>query len=223
MQILAIKDEHKAAYRSLVNLYGDAIFKFADSQKLDCLVFGGALRDVYRHLYFPEFPQAFPLEVQGDLDIVCLKKSAKILLEWFVNQGATVSLPPEPTNNSGEYEEWGSIEKPVDVLYLNKKIQLIICKPKNYHLNETPKELIMKVVCDVDIRCCGLMMTMDGRTFETVPQALLDCSTNHLNLPATPGYSANLEARIEKLVSRGWINNITKEKETATFEQIQWP
>lgn len=62
----------------------------------------------------------------------------------------------------------------------------------------------------VDIICCGVIMTADGRVFEVLPGAAEDC-LNHrlrLNKDSRIEYIEALPERVKKLTERGWISNI---------------
>ena len=72
----------------------------------------------------------------------------------------------------------------------------------------------------VDLICCGLVMTKEGRIYEVVPDAQKDCVNRVLRLnPNSQIISIKRTTkRIEKLVSRGWVSAIT-DKELAEAEK----
>lgn len=81
-------------------------------------------------------------------------------------------------------------------------------------------DLPLALAKQVDLICCGLVMTKDGRIYEVVPDARKDCINRVLRLnPNSQIISAERTTkRIEKLVGRGWISAIT-DKELAEAEK----
>ena len=65
----------------------------------------------------------------------------------------------------------------------------------------------------VDIVCCGMILTNEGRLFEVVPNAYKDCKNNilHINPSCIDGNVEKLKSRIKKFISRGWNNDINKQ------------
>ena len=66
----------------------------------------------------------------------------------------------------------------------------------------------------VDIICCGVIMTSDGRVFEVVPGAYQDCKDRvlRLNDDSTTLFIEALPERVAKLEKRGWKNLIDVNK-----------
>ena len=81
-------------------------------------------------------------------------------------------------------------------------------------------DLPLALAKQVDLICCGLVMTKDGRIYEVVPDARKDCINRVLRLnPNSQIISAERTTkRIEKLVGRGWVSAIT-DKELAEAEK----
>ncbi len=87
-----------------------------------------------------------------------------------------------------------------------KKVQIIVAKQTGKYWFDS----VINLVRTVDIICCGVFMTYDGRIFEGVPGAYEHCKKGILvaNPDAIIKYIENLSKRIHKLTSRGWENKI---------------
>lgn len=75
-------------------------------------------------------------------------------------------------------------------------------------------QTIVQFAKRVDIVCCGVILTNEGKTFEVVPGAYEDCKKNILRLNDISNIThiEQLQSRIKKLEERGWINNIDIDK-----------
>lgn len=73
----------------------------------------------------------------------------------------------------------------------------------------------------VDIKCCGVVMSADGRVFEVLPGAKEDCEERKLrfNTFSDEMHIDTLNSRVEKLVARGWENEMNVAAEVKAFKK----
>jgi hypothetical protein len=87
-----------------------------------------------------------------------------------------------------------------------KEVQIITSKQHT----KDPFQDALYMVRMVDITCCAVLMTADGRVFEVVPGAFEDCKNRVLSLneSSTTVFIDALPSRVAKLEKRGWKNTI---------------
>jgi hypothetical protein len=83
--------------------------------------------------------------------------------------------------------------------------------------NQQGKDIFDKAAAmarQVDILCCSMILTSDGRVFEALEGAFEDCRNRilRINPESTTIHLETVPTRIEKLVKRGWTNQIDVEK-----------
>jgi hypothetical protein len=185
----------------------------------DALVYGGAVRDMVAGL---------PLK--GDLDIVSSYESYLITLENFRMSGKW-----EEEGRMGAYRRPGAHKLSAPPVYRknknmgrniifktfgNTKVQLIQAKKKN---TKDILEANLRIVKDVDIICCGLVMDVNGEIFEVLDNAHNDCLNRILRLNK---FSRNLnidflQKRIDKLSKRGWKSRINMKRVKKMVEELE--
>ena len=202
----------RTAHLRIAEAFGDEIIHIIRELNLDIVIFGVAVRDSLANV-----------ELVGDLDLLSLNKSAETLrLEMEKKLSLSVSYENPYEKGDKYYEKWGKIEYPIDFNYNDKRFQLVMCKTNE---RIKGKEAILRVASDVDLRCCGLIMTLGEKIkiFETVKYAYEDCLRRELHLTKPAGYSYNIRKRISKLVSRGWENKTGIEGSTDNnLKPIEW-
>lgn len=89
----------------------------------------------------------------------------------------------------------------------NREVQIIPLPSTN---NNTIFQTITHFVKQVDIVCCGVILTNEGKAFEVVPNAYKDCKKNILRLNNLLNVTnlKHFQQRVKKLVLRGWINEM---------------
>lgn len=99
------------------------------------------------------------------------------------------------------------------------KVQLITSKQHT----KNPFQDAVYMARMVDIVCCALIMTSDGRVFEVVPGAHQDCRDRilRLNKNSTAISIETLPTRVEKFKRRGWENTIDVEKAMRAIKRRQ--
>ena len=185
----------------------------------DALVYGGAIRDMVAGL---------PLK--GDLDIVSSYESYLITLENFRMSGKweeegrisayRPAIPPRHSIAPG-YRKNKNIGKNITFkTFGDTKVQLIQAKKKN---TRDILEANLRIVKDVDIICCGLVMDVNGEIFEVLDNAHNDCLNRILRLNKF-SRSLNvdfLQKRIEKLSKRGWKSRINMERVKKMVKELE--
>jgi len=180
--------------------------KFDDALQLltpDCKIFGGSLRDLVADL-----------PIEGDLDIlvpasdfVSVRRNFAESPNWIIDELI------DTTSYNFKLDRL-RVEKVLNFKNIsNKIVQLIKIKNEDRVLDDY--ELILNNIKSVDIRCCGLMLDMDGNLFEIIDGAHQDCKDKALRLnPFVKDKCAKSKVmkRIDKFVTRGWTNYITDEE-----------
>lgn len=166
----------------------------------DCIIYGGALRDLLAYK-----------EIGGDLDIIVPLHNYFTVVNNFMNSSKWIEKEQFQLKNLGYSNSIiGYIhtfinidEETVQLMSPNKQSKY------NTIIQKFDKESL-KIVEQVDIKCCGIMSNIYGNVYEIISGAYKDCITKELNL--NEGIEINskkqLEERIKKLERRGWKNNI---------------
>lgn len=181
-----------------------------------CFIYGGAVRDILAN---------FP--IAGDLDVAIPSSDLNKTLNLF-------SESPRWVSGEDEHEIMGSISEAIEtnndykssaIIGLvssirtfvnsdNRVIQFMEIPPNT----ENPKkhsvfDNIMALVQVVDITCCGLISDIYGNVYEVIPGAVRDCKERVLRFnEGTKMNERSIEKtkkRVEKLVARGWKNEIS--------------
>lgn len=202
----------KIEFSDAVELISEKFDNALELADKDALVYGGAVRDLVAGL---------PLK--GDLDIVSSYESYLITLENF--------------RMSGKWEEEGRLSayRPgipgykknknigrniIFKTFGNTKVQLIQAKKKN---TKDILEANLRIVKDVDIICCGLVMDINGEIFEVLDNAHNDCINRILRLNKF-SRTINidfLQKRIDKLSKRGWKSRINMERAKKMIKELE--
>jgi hypothetical protein len=200
------------------------------------VVYGGAVRDCLAGL-----------ELLGDLDIAVSRQEFSELSKRI--QTSPKWLPKDVSNyNPHEHEEGpGGAKKPWHHLVSSpsrpklggsggmarelapmsgvcefvgangREVQLITSKQHT----KDPFQDAVYMARMVDIVCCAMIMTADGRIFEAVPGAYQDCRDRVLRVNDSSAtlFIEALPNRVLKLVERGWDNKIDVEKAMKELER----
>lgn len=88
----------------------------------------------------------------------------------------------------------------------NKIVQITV----PHGTNTDPFQTVIYFAKQVNIVCCGIVLTSSGKILEIIPNAYKDCKKNVLclNKPFNITDFEQFKLYIETLTSRGWINNI---------------
>lgn len=178
------------------------------------VIYGGAVRDCLAGK-----------DLIGDLDIAVAASEYTTMVNKFVKNPKWVKISNK--YSGAHYKKFGSVSpffgepqrigvftKTPQIMTFktlgNKTVQIIILNPTG----SDPFQTVTTMVKQVDIVCCGVILTNDNKVFEVVPNAYKDCKKHvlHLNNTCYVKDIDNFKQRIEKLSERGWINeiNITK-------------
>jgi hypothetical protein len=170
----------------------------------DSIIFGGAIRDCLAGK-----------ELLGDLDIVVTPQSYPEIFENFLHNPRWLPFNntevPKAVKQYGKDTPSPPFSKILFFKTNNSRVaQIMVADSKG----ADPMEILMNYVRSVDILCCGVAMTYDGRVFEALPGALEDCRNEVLRVNTfTDGIPfVRLDERVKKLTARGWKNEIDVEK-----------
>lgn len=187
------------------------------------VIYGGAVRDCLAGK-----------DLEGDLDIAVSASECTSMINKFVRNPKWINI----SNKDNELRYKGF--DPVDILFTetprkrlgpkvpqimtfetlgNKTVQIIILPPT---CND-PFQTVTNMVKQVDIVCCGVILTNDNKVFEVVPNAYKDCKEHilRLNNVCYTKDIENFKQRIEKLSERGWINKIDIKKVIRTINRMR--
>ena len=185
-------------------------------------IYGGSVRDLLAGV---------PLI--GDLDILVENTIFEYTVDIFrfsprwslkyISDGSKyerVKPPNSKTTSSGNIKKIAT--------FINKsksEIQLISPTGHDREFTDTIpcSRSLWNIARYVDIRCSGILTTLVGDVYETVPGAIDDCRKRVLNInqgvtKETVGIK-RLHERIDKLTKRGWTNNINLEDYPLPVEQ----
>jgi hypothetical protein len=163
------------------------------------VIYGGAIRDAIAGL---------PL--LGDLDIAATARNAKMIVNEIRRNPRWVVQKTHKTKPISSYEDTvgkGIVSEVIS--FENEKGRVIQIIPINSSLGDSKPEILMAK--RVDIVCCGMVLTADGRVFEAVPGAYEDCRSRILRINDLMFKEMALDhlmSRVDKLVARGWISEI---------------
>lgn len=170
---------------------------------LDYLIYGGFVRDLIAKKHNPNFTSGFK-----DIDMIFLPKSFNKAYEILTKESNLYSMDHE---SEVKYDHWGAVDR-VITLSPNKenypKIQLGRSKPitlsQTQVTPETLRNFLLEPVLAVDIRCCSVAITSNGRLIEILKGAFEDCKNMKLVESRLASHKMNLKERMEKLRKRGW-------------------
>jgi len=199
---------HEYIYEVLTETFGNIFQMLCPGT----IVFGGAVRDALAGM-----------DVSGDLDILITPRGFNQIVHVIENDVRWSS-----TNNNlgrmGKYKNTLAISDIREYTnYNGKVVQFIIngddpssqSGMKNlllsYGMND--EEILFKLfntARGVDIVCCGVVMTHEGRIYELLPNAYNDCINRilRINKEAKNLNLEKLRTRIGKLTARGWKSDI---------------
>lgn len=188
------------------------------------IMYGGAVRDALAGL-----------DLLGDLDFAVdraefstISKNFNVNSRWIPidDDDATGKLKaapaePSPTPPVSSSSKIARELSPMSNLSIfrtinGNEVQLITSKKTG----KSPIDNALYVARMVDIICCGVVVTHDGRVFEVVKGAYADCKNRvlRLNKNSDTLFTGTLSSRVNKLVERGWKNTIDIEKEVKRIE-----
>jgi len=186
--------------------------KFDDTISMlteDCLIYGGALRDILANQ-----------PIGGDLDIAVPHEHYPKLVQkfhdsarWVTKQASIPQLVPKGYRRPSAR----IIANVITFINLSgEEIQLIQANPSKEKTvmddNKSYNSGVINIIVNVDLRCSGIMMDVFGNVYEVIFGALQDCEKFVLNfnekLNIKEVYKQTIVGRIEKLMARGWKNNI---------------
>lgn len=200
----------------VVELISEQFDDAVNMMTTNSIIYGGAVRDCIAGK-----------TLLGDLDIAVSSAEYHVLVSRFIKSPKWVLInrsqknaidnaknfpryklpnPFLPVNDSHLYEN-SKISGTTSFRTLGNKIVQIMGLSTS---NNTPFQTVIHFAKQVDMVCCGIILTSNGKVFEVVPNAYSDCKKNILCLNKTSDIN-NLErfqSRIEKLVKRGWNNSI---------------
>jgi hypothetical protein len=171
----------------------------------DSIVYGGALRDILAGM-----------PIGGDLDVGCSSNSYKNMIRKF-DQSARWVEKSKSNGGIKPFELGGYKRKGTSVVSNLKNftnmsgadVQII---EANFNKGTEPIDQAIMLAKTVDIICCGLFMDFNGDLYEAVPGAYSDCRRRILRLNPSITFEDHkpeiLQARIDKLVSRGWRDKV---------------
>jgi hypothetical protein len=187
----------------------------------DSIIYGGAVRDCLAGK-----------TLLGDLDIIVPSAEHHILINKFIQNPKWLLInrtqkgrerepfnPFLPVNNNHSYEN-SKISGITSFKTLGDKIVQIVELPTT---DDTPFQSAVRFVKQVDIVCCGVILTNNGRVFEVVPNAYNDCKKNILCLNTTFNINniEGFQSRIKKLVAREWHNAVDMNQVVKTVKKKQ--
>lgn len=168
----------------------------------DSVLYGGAIRDLLAGL-----------PVKGDLDVLVPSNSLRSIVEQFSQSNVWISIDDIPRMEAPRKR--GSRTPKFDTLGVTNVIEYQHANGAMVQLIEVSnQEAILEVITDVDIRCCGVGMYMNGNVFELLDDAYTDCKGKILvlNELTCDIVKERLVERIDKLISRGWTSTIKIEE-----------
>lgn len=169
----------------------------------DSVVYGGAVRDALAKK-----------ELKGDLDIAVTPDAFMRMSEDFLENPRWIAH--NSSGNLFEPEDMGSGKiarkmAPMSGVYqfINMDGMVVQLVTSNKNLKDR-FQVAVYPARQVDIVCCGVIMTYDGRVFEVLPGAHQDCIDGvlRINDDSETILLDTLEARVKKLEERGWRNEI---------------
>lgn len=185
------------------------------------VIYGGAVRDCLAGK-----------DLIGDLDIAVSESECTTMINKFVKNPKWVNVSNKGSGT--HYKKFGSAptlfglpprrgtspRTPQIMTFKtlgNKTVQIIILSPTE----DDPFQTVTTMVKQVDIVCCGVILTNDNKVFEVVPNAYKDCKKHvlHLNNMDYVKDIDSFKQRIEKLSERGWINEINIDKVIRTVNR----
>ena len=219
----------------VVELISEQFDNALNMMTTNSIVYGGAVRDCLagKTLF-------------GDLDIIVPSAEHHLLVNRFIKSPKWVLInrtqkrnlnntntlqklysskktgykafnPFLSANNNHQYKNF-NISGITSFKTLGNKIVQIIELPIT---NNTPFQSAVDFVKQVDIVCCGVILTINGKVFEVVPNAYDDCKKGILCLNKSFNIN-NLEifqSRIKKLVARGWYDAVDVDQITKSMKK----
>jgi hypothetical protein len=178
------------------------------------VIYGGAIRDAIAGI-----------ELVGDLDIAVPKQDKKDIVNRFLEdprwRARKAANSPWARINAAGYD------KPVrENIPMQDIIEFVTFKDAVSQImvsNIPGKDPFLSAVGmakQVDFRCCSMILTFDGRVFETIEGGLEDCQNRvlRINEESTTIHLDTVQSRIDKLTGRGWMSLVDVE---ATTERVK--
>ncbi len=175
-----------------------------------CLIYGGAIRDIIADM-----------PIHGDLDIAIPYNQYQNIMRKFDNSPRWVRKPKAKSLFVSKIQYSEQIRSLIkNMITYNDlsgaEVQLIQSSACRGMGDTKYDEGIMNLVHNVDLLCSGIIMDINGKVTEVLPGAVKDCENRELNLNKEIDRKLIdvkvLRNRIQKLVKRGWKNNINIEQ-----------
>lgn len=169
-------------------------------------IYGGVVRDLIASM---------PLE--GDLDVALIAEKYQYTYNMLSNSPRWIQID-SPRKHRADYKR--PSERVIsDVAFFKDidgvEVQLIMVRESDAaakYIDGVPVSIV-NLAQAVDIRCCGLVMDLNGIAYEIVSDAVSDCISRKLIfnelLDPKMVFKNIVGQRIEKFVKRGWRNEIT--------------
>ena len=164
------------------------------------ILYGGAVRD-----------SLAGIPIAGDLDVLLTPEDLHYAVNSFVRSPRWILI-----NGKTSYKDYEGISFDYTAIHSFKTV------------NDKVVQLIPSTTVDTavitDIICCGVVSDVTGNVYEAVNGAYKDCQEMVLNINEM-AYKVmsveNLSNRIDKLVKRGWKNNISMETVVKEIEKVK--
>ena len=164
------------------------------------ILYGGAVRD-----------SLAGVPIAGDLDVLLAPEDLHYAVNSFVRSPRWILI-----NGKTSYKDYEGISFDYTAIHSFKTV------------NDKVVQLIPSTTVDTavitDIICCGVVSDVTGNVYEAVNGAYRDCQEMVLNINEM-AYKVmsveNLSNRIDKLVKRGWKNNISMETVIKEIEKVK--
>ena len=179
--------------------FGDA----PNMMSINSIIYGGAIRDCLAGK-----------KLLGDLDIAIPSIEYKSVIEKFVKSPKWGFIKRSSNYAPLNFSINNKFQEDTPIVSFRTLRDKVVQLTKTVVTINTPLQTVLSFAKEVDIVCCGVLLTNEGRVFETVPGAYEDCKKGLLHLNNLI-YVTDLELfqlRIEKLVARGWRNEIDMDK-----------
>jgi len=178
------------------------------------VIYGGAIRDAIAGI-----------ELVGDLDIAVPNQEKEDIVNRFLED-------PRWRARNAANSPWARVsaagyDQPVrERIPMQDIIEFVTFKDAIAQImvsNLPGKDPFLSAVGmakQVDFRCCSMILTFDGRIFETIEGGLEDCQNRvlRINEKSTTIHLDTIQSRVEKLVERGWTNMVDVED---TIERVK--
>lgn len=178
-------------------------------KRLDYVIYGGYVRDLIAKKYNPNFSDGFK-----DIDILLLPVSHSKFIKNLEENGYEVD---HSESSEWRYLHWGAVSRVVTLVAKNPNKNLpriqaarTIVNESFYNIKSKDKateklrDTLLEPVLAVDLVCCSLAITPNGKLIEVLGGAFNDAKNLILRESRLAAHKDNIKERIEKLSKRGW-------------------